>query len=94
VRPPETPQDLYWITSPYIPEESTLILYTVIGLFMHYSPSIIRMMKSRRTSLAGHVARMGEKRNARRILVGSQKETDHWEDQYVGGWTILSILER
>jgi hypothetical protein len=26
----------------------------------------------------------GEKRNAYRILVGSQKETDHWEDQDVG----------
>jgi hypothetical protein len=25
----------------------------------------------------------------------SQKERDHWEDQYVGGWTILKwILER
>jgi hypothetical protein len=38
---------------------------------------------------------MGEKRNAYRILVGSQKERDHWEDQDVGGWTILGwILER
>jgi hypothetical protein len=27
-------------------------------------PSIIRIMKSRRMRLAGHVARMGEKRNA------------------------------
>jgi hypothetical protein len=34
------------------------------------SPSIIRMMKSRRIKWAGHVARMGEKRNAYRILVG------------------------
>jgi hypothetical protein len=26
---------------------------------------------------------------------GSQKERDHWEDQDVGGWTILKwILER
>jgi hypothetical protein len=38
---------------------------------------------------------MGEKRNACRILVESQKERDHWEDQDVGGWTILKwILER
>jgi hypothetical protein len=37
----------------------------------HYSsPSIIRMIKSRRMRWAGHVARMGEKRNAYRILVG------------------------
>jgi hypothetical protein len=38
---------------------------------------------------AGHVARMGEKRNAYRILVEIQKERDHWEDQDVGGSTIL-----
>jgi hypothetical protein len=47
---------------------------------------------------------MGEKRNAYRILMGkpeigywweSQKERDHWEDQGVGGWTILKwILEK
>jgi hypothetical protein len=30
-----------------------------------------------------------EKRNAYRILVGKPKERDHWEDQDVGGWTIL-----
>jgi hypothetical protein len=34
------------------------------------SPSIIRIMKSRRIRWAGHVARMGEKRNAYRLLVG------------------------
>jgi hypothetical protein len=37
---------------------------------------------------------MGEKRDLYRILVTSQKEIDHWEDQDVGGWTILKrILE-
>jgi hypothetical protein len=34
------------------------------------SPSIIRIIKSRRMRWAGHVARMGEKRNACRLLVG------------------------
>jgi hypothetical protein len=34
------------------------------------SPSIIRMIKSRCMRWAGHVARMGEKRTAYRILVG------------------------
>jgi hypothetical protein len=34
------------------------------------SPSVIRIMKWRRMRLAGHVARMGEKRNAYRLLVG------------------------
>jgi hypothetical protein len=37
---------------------------------LYSSPSIIRMIKSRRIKWAGHVARKGEKRNAYRILVG------------------------
>jgi hypothetical protein len=37
---------------------------------MDSSPSIIRIIKSRRMRWAGHVARMGEKRNACRLLVG------------------------
>jgi hypothetical protein len=35
---------------------------------LYSSPSIIRMIKSRRMKWAGHVARMGERRNAYRIL--------------------------
>jgi hypothetical protein len=38
---------------------------------LYSSPSIIRMIKSRRMRWAGHVARMGEKINAYRILVGN-----------------------
>jgi hypothetical protein len=34
------------------------------------SPSIIRIIKSRKMSWAGHVARMGEKRNVYRLLAG------------------------
>jgi hypothetical protein len=45
---------------------------------LYSSPSIIRINKSRRMRWAEHVARMGEKRNAYRILVKSQKERDHW----------------
>jgi hypothetical protein len=37
---------------------------------LYSSPSTIRMIKSKRMSWAGYVARMGEKRNAYRILVG------------------------
>jgi hypothetical protein len=37
---------------------------------LYSSPSIIRMIKSRRMRWAGHVARMGEKRDAYRVLVG------------------------
>jgi hypothetical protein len=37
----------------------------------------------------------GEKRNAYRILMESQKERDHYEDQDIGGWIIIKwILER
>jgi hypothetical protein len=62
---------------------------------LYSSPSIIRMIKSRRMRWAGHVTRMGEKRNAYRILVGKPLGKNHWVDQAVGGWTILKwILER
>jgi hypothetical protein len=37
---------------------------------LYASLSIIRIIKSRRMRWAGHVARMGEKRNAYRLLVG------------------------
>jgi hypothetical protein len=37
---------------------------------LHSSPSIIRMIKSRRMRWAGHVARMGRKRIAYRLLFG------------------------
>jgi hypothetical protein len=40
---------------------------------LYSSPSIFRIMKSRRMRWAGHVARMGEKMNAYRLLVGKQE---------------------
>jgi hypothetical protein len=56
---------------------------------LYSSPSIIRIIKSRGMRWAGHVARRGR----RGMLMGYwweiQKERDHWEDQDVGGWTIL-----
>jgi hypothetical protein len=36
---------------------------------LYSSPNIIRMIKSRRIRCVGHVARMGEERNAYRLLV-------------------------
>jgi hypothetical protein len=59
---------------------------------LYSSPSIIRMIKSRRMRLAGHVARMREKRNTYRWE--SRKEGDHWEDEDEdgGGWTILNCF--
>jgi hypothetical protein len=38
--------------------------------YLYSSPNIIKTIKSRRMRWAGHVARMGEKRTAYRILVG------------------------
>jgi hypothetical protein len=38
---------------------------------LYSPPSIIRIIKSRRMRWAGHVARMGETRNAYRLLVGN-----------------------
>jgi hypothetical protein len=36
---------------------------------LYSSPRIVRIIKSRRMRWAGHVAQMGEKRNAYRLLV-------------------------
>jgi hypothetical protein len=38
---------------------------------LYSSPSIITIIKSRRMRWAGHVVRMGEKRNVDRLLVGN-----------------------
>jgi hypothetical protein len=45
---------------------------------LYSSPNIIRMIKSRRMRWAGHVARIGEKMNAYRILVA--KPRHRWGD--------------
>jgi hypothetical protein len=39
---------------------------------LYSTPSIIRIIKSRRMRWAGHVARIGEKMNAYRLLVGKR----------------------
>jgi hypothetical protein len=50
-------------------------------------PNIIRMIKSRRMKWAGHVARMGEARNAYRDICGKarRKETTRKTKTYMGG---------
>jgi hypothetical protein len=45
-------------------------LYNVELHNLYSSPSIIRIIKSRRMKWVGHVARIGEKRNVCRLLVG------------------------
>jgi hypothetical protein len=39
--------------------------------------------------MGGACSRNGDKMNAYKILVGKQTERTHWEEQDVGGWTIL-----
>jgi hypothetical protein len=48
---------------------------------LHNLYSSSSMFKSRRMRWVGHVTRMGETRNAYRILVRKQKERDHCEGQ-------------
>jgi hypothetical protein len=52
---------------------------------LYSSPDIIRQVKSRRMSWAGHVARMGGERKCTRFWWESPKERDHLEDQGIGG---------
>jgi hypothetical protein len=52
---------------------------------LYSSPNIIRAIKSKSMRWAGHVARMGEKRGAHRILVGRPERPlgrprHRWED--------------
>jgi hypothetical protein len=51
---------------------------------LYSSPSMIRIIKSRRLRWAGHIAQMEEKRIACMILVGKQEGKRHWEGQDVG----------
>jgi hypothetical protein len=58
---------------------------------LYPSPSIIRIIKSRKMRWAGHVARMGEKGNAYRLFVGKPEG----KRPLGSGWIILrEILER
>jgi hypothetical protein len=48
---------------------------------LYSSLNIIRVIKSRRISRAGHVARKGERRGAYRILVGKSEGKRQFEDR-------------
>jgi hypothetical protein len=52
---------------------------------LYYSPSIIRMIKSRGMRWTWLVGRMGEKRNAYRILMGKPDGKRPLKDQYKVG---------
>jgi hypothetical protein len=54
---------------------------------LYSSPNIVRVIKLRRMRWAGHVARMGERRDVYRVLVGRPKDKSplgrpwrRWED--------------
>jgi hypothetical protein len=54
---------------------------------LYSSPSIIRIIKSRRMRWAKNLARTGRRLHI--IIGGRAKKRDHGEDQDVGGWLIL-----
>ena len=56
---------------------------------LYSSPNIVRVIKSRRMRLAGHLARVGEKRGVYRVLVGKPegerplgRPRRRWVDKY------------
>jgi hypothetical protein len=61
---------------------------------LYSSPTIVRVMKSRRMRLAGHVARMGRGE----VYIGfwweNLRERDHWGDSGVEGRIILRRIFR
>jgi hypothetical protein len=58
------------------------------------SPNIVRVIKSRRMSWAGHVARMGRRESCIWFWWGNLREGDHWGDPGVDGRIILGWMFR
>jgi hypothetical protein len=56
---------------------------------LYLSTSVIRIIKSRRMKWVGHVARMGEKRNVYRLLMGEPEVKRPLGRQDVVRWIIL-----
>ena len=56
---------------------------------MYPSLNVIQVIKSRRMRGAGHVARMGERRNAYMFWCGNLREGEHVKDPSVDGRIIL-----
>jgi hypothetical protein len=68
-----------------VPSESWRKLHNEELHNLYSSPSIIRMIKSRRMRWKGHVVQMGRRGMHIGYWWESRKERDHWEDQDVGG---------
>ena len=62
--------------------------------YLYSSPSIVRVIKSRRMRWAGHVARMDEERGCIGSSWGNQRERDHWGEVGVDGWIIVGRISR
>jgi hypothetical protein len=61
---------------------------------LYSSLNIVRVIKSKRRRLAGHVARMGEERGCIGSWWGNRREGDQWGDLGVDGWIILGCICR
>jgi len=59
---------------------------------LYFSPNIIRVIKSRRVRWTEHVARMGDRRGAYRVLVRKPEVKDHSENINIDGSTILKCI--
>jgi len=61
---------------------------------LYASPNIVREIKSRRMRCPGHIARMGKRRGAYRVLVGKPEGRDHLGDTGVDGRLVLRWIFR
>jgi hypothetical protein len=61
---------------------------------LYYSPTIVRVIKSRMMCWAGHVARMGSGEVCTWRWWGNLRERGHWGDPGVGGRIILKLIFR
>jgi hypothetical protein len=59
-----------------------------------YSPTTVRVIKSRRMRWARHVARMGSGEAYTGFWLGNLRERDHWGDPGVDGSIILRWIFR
>jgi hypothetical protein len=61
---------------------------------LYSSPNMVRVIKSRRMTWAGHVAHTGEERGCIVSWWGNRRKRDHWGDLGIDGWIILGCISR